>query len=63
VVVNLDPVTAHEGLLTIPAALGLPGSFTARDLISGETFAWHEGGNYVRLDPSVAPMHVMRAEA
>ena len=63
VVVNLDPVAAREGLVTIPAALGLPGSFTARDLITGETFAWHEGGNYVRLDPSVAPMHVMRAEA
>ena len=29
--------------MTIPAALGLPAAFTARDLISGETFAWRDG--------------------
>jgi starch synthase (maltosyl-transferring) len=62
VVVNLDPGSAHEGLVTVPAELGLPGEFTARDLIGGEVFRWRQGGNYVRLDPAVAPMHVLRAE-
>jgi starch synthase (maltosyl-transferring) len=62
VVVNLDPWDAHEGLVVIPPVLGLPAAFTARDLVSGEVFRWGSGGNYVRLDPAVAPMHVMRAE-
>jgi starch synthase (maltosyl-transferring) len=62
VVANLDPWAAHEGLVTVPPELGLPGEFTARDLVSGEVFRWHQGGNYVGLDPAVAPMHVLRAE-
>ena len=63
VVVNLDPTAAHEGLVVLPPELGLGGAFTARDLVSGEVFPWGQGGNYVRLDPAVAPMHVLRAEA
>jgi starch synthase (maltosyl-transferring) len=63
VVVNLDPFAAHEGVAVIPAELGLPAAFTARDLISGAVYRWGAGSNYVRLDPSVAPMHVLRAEA
>ena len=62
VVVNLDPGAAHEGLVVVPPELGLPGEFTARDLVSGQAFRWGAGGNYVRLDPAVAPMHVLRAE-
>jgi hypothetical protein len=30
--------------------------------VSGEVFNWGQGGNYVRLDPALAPMHVLRAE-
>jgi len=62
VCVNLDPHTAHEGLVEVPADVGLPGSFSARDLITGTIYTWHQGGNYVRLDPAVLPMHVLRAE-
>ncbi len=62
-VVNLDPTAAHEGLVVVPPELGLGAAFTARDLVSGEVFRWSQGGNYVRLDPAVAPMHVLRAEA
>ena len=62
VVVNLDPGAAHEGLVVVPPELGLPGEFTARDLVSGQAFRWGAGGNYVRLDPAVAAMHVLRAE-
>jgi starch synthase (maltosyl-transferring) len=62
VVVNLDPAAAHEGLVVVPPELGLTPAFTARDLVSGEVFPWSLGGNYVRLDPALAPMHVLRAE-
>jgi len=63
VVVNLDPSSAHEGLVGVPAELGTPAQFSVRDLVSGAVFRWGVGGNYVRLDPSVAPMHVLRVEA
>jgi starch synthase (maltosyl-transferring) len=63
VVVNLDPFAAHEGLVSVPAELGTPDGFAVRDLVSGAVFRWAVGGNYVRLDPAVAPMHVLRVEA
>jgi starch synthase (maltosyl-transferring) len=50
-VVNLDPAAPHEGLCIVPASLGLPPAFTARELLAKETFGWHIGRNYVRLDP------------
>ncbi len=62
VCVNLDPHSAHEGLVILPSDLDLPAGFTARDLVSGESFPWGVGGNYVRLDPAVAPMHVLRVD-
>jgi len=62
VCVNLDPDAPHEGLVDIPRELGLGASFDARDLVSGTVFRWTEGGNFVRLDPAVAPMHVLRIE-
>ena len=62
VCVNLDPHNAHEGLVILPSDLDLPDAFTARDLVSGEAFPWGVGGNYVRLDPAVAPMHVLRVD-
>jgi starch synthase (maltosyl-transferring) len=62
VVVNLDPHSAQEGLVDVPRDLGLPGAFPARDLVSGAVFPWTLGGNYVRLDPAVATMHVLRVE-
>jgi starch synthase (maltosyl-transferring) len=62
VCVNLDPHAAHEALVDVPPDLGLGAGFDARDLISGSVHRWSEGGNYVRLDPAVAPMHVLRME-
>jgi starch synthase (maltosyl-transferring) len=61
-VVNLDPHTVHEGLVEVPGDIGLPGAFRVRDLITGAIHDWHQGGNFVRLDPSALPMHVLRAE-
>jgi starch synthase (maltosyl-transferring) len=51
VVVNLDPQRAQEGVTVVPAALGLPPAFTARDLLADEDHAWRIGRNYVRLEP------------
>ncbi|MGH2898538.1 MAG: alpha-1,4-glucan--maltose-1-phosphate maltosyltransferase, partial [Solirubrobacteraceae bacterium] len=51
VVVTLDPVGAQEGVVVIPYGLGLPPVFTVTDLLSGESFDWRMGRNFVRLDP------------
>jgi starch synthase (maltosyl-transferring) len=59
-VVNLDPFETREGLAILPAALGLPPAFRARELLTGETFTWHIGRNYVRLEPGES--HVLRVE-
>jgi starch synthase (maltosyl-transferring) len=42
------------------AALGLDPSaaFRVRDELSGATYTWRHGGNFVRLDPSHEPAHV-----
>ncbi|HEY1539153.1 MAG TPA: alpha-1,4-glucan--maltose-1-phosphate maltosyltransferase [Solirubrobacteraceae bacterium] len=50
-VVTLDPVTAQEGVVVVPYDLGLPPVFTVTDLLSGESFDWRMGRNFVRLDP------------
>jgi starch synthase (maltosyl-transferring) len=50
-VVTLDPVLAQEGVVVVPAGLGLAPVFTVTDLLSGESFDWRIGRNYVRLDP------------
>jgi starch synthase (maltosyl-transferring) len=57
VVVNLDSFAAREGLVGIPPELDLPASFAVQDLLSDATYAWHAGGNYVRLAPGQA--HVL----
>ena len=59
-VVNLDPFTAREGLAILPAALGLPPAFPVRDVLADETYLWHIGRNYVRLEPGQS--HVLRVE-
>jgi starch synthase (maltosyl-transferring) len=50
-VVTLDPANAQEGVVVVPHALGLPPVFTVTDLLSGESFDWRMGRNFVRLDP------------
>jgi starch synthase (maltosyl-transferring) len=59
-VVNLDPFSVQEGLAILPAALGLPPAFRAREALADETFVWHIGRNYVRLQPGES--HVLRVE-
>jgi starch synthase (maltosyl-transferring) len=50
-VVTLDPINAQEGIVVVPYGLGLAPVFTVTDLLSGESFDWRMGRNFVRLDP------------
>ncbi|HTX45494.1 MAG TPA: alpha-1,4-glucan--maltose-1-phosphate maltosyltransferase [Solirubrobacteraceae bacterium] len=63
VIVSLDPFGAQEGLATIPAHLGLPPSFEARELLTGEHFRWRIGPNYVRLVAGERQAHVISVES
>ena len=59
IVVVLDPHNAQEGVTVVPHDCGLPPAFTAIDLLSGESFDWRLGRNYVRLDPSRQVAHIL----
>jgi starch synthase (maltosyl-transferring) len=61
-VVNIDPHQAQEGVAVVPAALGLPPSFTVHDVLADERYQWRIGANYVRLEPGVRQAHVLRVE-
>jgi starch synthase (maltosyl-transferring) len=61
VVVNLNPTEAREATVWLDsAALGLDAAagFRATDELTGQQFSWGLG-NYVRLDPAVAPAHIL----
>jgi starch synthase (maltosyl-transferring) len=61
VVVNLDPNNAREATVWLDNdALGLDAGagFRVTDELTGQRFHWGQG-NYVRLDPAVAPAHVL----
>jgi starch synthase (maltosyl-transferring) len=62
VTVSLDPFGQQEGLATVPAHLGLPPSFYAVDLLTGERFGWRIGPNYVRLAAGERQAHVLLVE-
>jgi starch synthase (maltosyl-transferring) len=59
VVVNLDPVSAQTGLVSVPADAGLGASFGMTDLLTDETWTWFTGGNYVELAPGKRQAHVL----
>jgi starch synthase (maltosyl-transferring) len=50
-VVNVDPFTEQEGSCVIPVSLGFPPAFDARELLTGASFTWRAGRNYVKLGP------------
>jgi starch synthase (maltosyl-transferring) len=61
VVVNLDPNNAREATVWLDSgALGLDAGagFRVTDELTGQRFTWGQG-NYVRLDPAVAPAHIL----
>jgi starch synthase (maltosyl-transferring) len=61
-VVNLDPHQAQECLVTLPASLGVPPTFTVLDELSGERYQWHIGQNFVRLAPGWRQAHILTVE-
>ena len=65
-IVNLDPYTAQAGETWLDLwQLGLEnaGPYEAHDLLTDTTYIWHGPANYVRLDPSEEPAHVLRLRA
>ncbi|QIX27391.1 alpha-1,4-glucan--maltose-1-phosphate maltosyltransferase [Nocardioides sp. JQ2195] len=61
VVVNLDPHATRESMVHLDlVALGLDPheSFVVHDELTDQTWNWTEH-NYVRLDPSVEPAHIL----
>jgi starch synthase (maltosyl-transferring) len=63
VCVNLDPAAAQEGVVIVPAGLGLPPAFAVRDLLDDRRYSWRLGRNYLGLEPGVRQAHVLRPEA
>src|SRR5205814_6611616 len=62
VVANLDPWNAQADVIGLDlSALGVPdgAAFEVRDELTGATFVWHDATPYVRIDPAVAPGHVL----
>ncbi|MER5495448.1 alpha-1,4-glucan--maltose-1-phosphate maltosyltransferase [Streptomyces sp. NPDC002490] len=61
VIVNLDPHHTQETTVSLDMpqlGLGWHESVPVRDELTGETYRWGRA-NYVRLDPSRAPAHVL----
>jgi starch synthase (maltosyl-transferring) len=64
-VVNLDPYWPQAGWLEVPThEWGIPADqpYVVHDLLSDERFTWRGNWNWVRLDPSVRPAHILRVE-
>ena len=61
VVVNLDPHAPREGVAVVTPDTGLPPEFQVTDLLTGESYRWRLGRNYVGLPPGGA--HVLKVEA
>ncbi len=57
-VVNIDPFATQSGACVIPVALGYPPAFDARELLTGATFTWRAGRNYIELPPGQS--HVLK---
>jgi starch synthase (maltosyl-transferring) len=64
-VVNLDPNSMQAGMVTLPLdELGIPadGGYEVEDLLTGARYAWNGPRNYVELNPTRLPGHVLRIE-
>jgi starch synthase (maltosyl-transferring) len=62
VVVNLDPVSMQHGHIRLAVAdwdVAAGADIEASDLLSGETYRWRDGWNYVRLDPPSRVAHIV----
>jgi starch synthase (maltosyl-transferring) len=65
VIANLDPVHPRSGWVDLRMPeLGMAWDepFTARDLLTGESYAWTGARNFVELHPGHRPGHVLAVE-
>nr|MDQ6923777.1 alpha-1,4-glucan--maltose-1-phosphate maltosyltransferase [Pseudomonadota bacterium] len=63
VVVNLDPAHTQSGWVEIDlAALGMEddSTYQMHDLLTDARYLWHGRRNFVQLDPSRTPAHLLR---
>ncbi len=63
IVVNMDPRFRQAGWITLDLnALGVSHerTFVVEDLLTGQTYEWSGSRNYVALDPSRQPAHILR---
>ncbi len=63
VVVNLDCYNKQAGMVDIQmdeVGLDPKKPYEVHDLLTGNTFLWHGGRNYVELDPQGLPAHIFR---
>jgi starch synthase (maltosyl-transferring) len=61
-----DPFRPQETVVHVPVdALGIGPNrpFVVHDLLTGARYTWRGSRNYVRLDPSVQPGHVLHIES
>jgi starch synthase (maltosyl-transferring) len=65
VIVNLDPAGPQSGWVDLrmpELGMAWDAPFLARDLLTGESFAWEGARNYVELQPGHQPGHVLAIE-
>ncbi|MCA1785507.1 MAG: alpha-1,4-glucan--maltose-1-phosphate maltosyltransferase, partial [Desulfobacteraceae bacterium] len=58
-----DPHHTHSAWVQLPfEKMGVPveKSFQMHDLVSDARYLWHEGHNYLEIDPGVVPVQVFR---
>jgi starch synthase (maltosyl-transferring) len=63
VVVNLDPHYTQSGFVTLPLQeleIPLDRGYEAEDLLTGARYLWNGPRNYVELNPSKLPGHILR---
>ena len=66
IVVNLDPHNVQAGRIWFPLdAFGLQHAdqFEARELLTGQTWTWTSGDQWVQLDPAVESAHIIHLVA
>ena len=63
VVVNLDPHHTQAGFVTLPLDqfdIPLDRAYEAEDLLTNARYLWHGPRNYVELNPSNLPGHILK---
>jgi starch synthase (maltosyl-transferring) len=65
IAVNLDPFMPHSSMVHVPIAeMGIHPDepYVVHDLLTGARYVWRGSRNYVFLDPSHLPGHLLRVE-